>query len=220
MRLSASRELTHQPNHLFEGTPDRAMACLVARAGVPADGSERGSRKIRERALCHPGDRANASVVGRAVGGGLSLRPERAKLCRAVPVFPPRWAVNAMLNSPADPSPTTVPRHSLLAPPCLQSLRILYNLYKMNRTDGEPRLTKLAATTLRSAFADTINRVAYQGERIALERHGKTVAALVSVEDLELLEALENRTDLAAARKALKEPGRRRWEKVKADLGL
>jgi hypothetical protein len=40
------------------------------------------------------------------------------------------------------------------------------------------------------------------------------------VEDLELLEALENRTDLAAARKALKEPGRRSWEKVKAEIGL
>lgn len=81
-------------------------------------------------------------------------------------------------------------------------------------------MTKLAATALRSAFADTINRVAYQGERIALERHGKTVAALVSVDDLELLEALENRVDLAAAKKALKEPGRRSWQKVKADLGL
>ena len=81
-------------------------------------------------------------------------------------------------------------------------------------------MTKLAATALRSAFADTINRVAYKGERIALERHGKTVAALVSAEDLELLEALENRMDLAAARRALKEPGRRSWNKVRADLFL
>lgn len=81
-------------------------------------------------------------------------------------------------------------------------------------------MTKLTATTLRSAFADTINRVAYQGERIALERHGKTVAALVSADDLELLEALENRTDLTAARKALKEPGRHSWDKVKAEMGL
>ena len=42
-----------------------------------------------------------------------------------------------------------------------------------------------------------ILRVAYKGERIVLERHGKDVAALVSVEDLELLEELEDRTDLA-----------------------
>jgi PHD/YefM family antitoxin component YafN of YafNO toxin-antitoxin module len=81
-------------------------------------------------------------------------------------------------------------------------------------------MTRLAATIVRETFSDSLNRVAYQGERIALERRGKTVAALVSAEDLELLEALEDRIDLAAARKALKEPGRRDWAKVKAGLGL
>ncbi len=81
-------------------------------------------------------------------------------------------------------------------------------------------MTKLAATAVRDAFSETINRVAYSGERIALERHGKTVAGLVSAEDLELLEALEDRIDLAAARKALRAPGRRGWAKVKAELGL
>ena len=81
-------------------------------------------------------------------------------------------------------------------------------------------MPKLAATALRSHVADALNRVAYQGERIELERHGKVVAALVSIEDLELLEALENRVDLAAARRALKEPGQRSWNKIKAALGL
>jgi prevent-host-death family protein len=81
-------------------------------------------------------------------------------------------------------------------------------------------MLKLSATAIRGDFADTVNRVSYQGERIAVERHGKTIAALVSVEDLELLEALEDRGDLAAARRALKEPGRRDWAKVKAELGL
>jgi len=81
-------------------------------------------------------------------------------------------------------------------------------------------MTRLAATAVRDAFSNTINRVAYQGERIALERHGKTVAALVSSDDLELLLALEDRIDLAVARKALREPSRRNWSKVKAGLGL
>jgi hypothetical protein len=40
------------------------------------------------------------------------------------------------------------------------------------------------------------------------------------VEDLELLQQLEDRIDLEAARKALKEPGRIPWAKVKKDLGL
>ena len=78
----------------------------------------------------------------------------------------------------------------------------------------------MAATALRTHVAETLNRVAYQGERIELERHGKAIAALVSIEDLELLEALEDRIDLAAARRALKESGHRNWNKVKAELGL
>lgn len=81
-------------------------------------------------------------------------------------------------------------------------------------------MVKIVATALRGQLADTLNRVAYQGERIALERHGKVVAALVSKEDLEILEALEDRVDLAKARRALKEPGQRRWGDVKAALDL
>jgi prevent-host-death family protein len=81
-------------------------------------------------------------------------------------------------------------------------------------------MTTVAASELRNNTSDTLNRVAYKGERLAVERHGKPVAALVSMEDLALLEALENRIDLAAARKALKEPGRKNWNKVKAELGL
>jgi len=62
--------------------------------------------------------------------------------------------------------------------------------------------------------------VSYGRERIVLERRGKDVAALVSLEDLELLEELENRMDLEAARAALKEPGTIPWETVKKRLGL
>jgi prevent-host-death family protein len=85
--------------------------------------------------------------------------------------------------------------------------------------DREDGMTKLTATAARDNFAELLNRAAFKGERIALERHGKTVAAIVSAEDLELLESLEDRIDLAAARRALKEP-RRKWDKVKAELGL
>jgi prevent-host-death family protein len=81
-------------------------------------------------------------------------------------------------------------------------------------------MTTLAATELRNRSSEAINRVAYAGERVLLQRHGKNVAAIVSVEDLELLQALEDRIDLAAARKALKQRGRVAWDKVKADLNL
>ena len=81
-------------------------------------------------------------------------------------------------------------------------------------------MTKRSVNDLRSDLAEILNRVAYEGERVVVERRGKGVAALVPVEDLELLLALEDRIDLAAARKALKVPGRIPWEKVKKDLGL
>jgi len=81
-------------------------------------------------------------------------------------------------------------------------------------------MTTLAATELRNHGSEAINRVAYSGDRVLLQRHGKNVAAIVSIEDLELLQALEDRIDLAAARKALKERGRVAWDKVKADLNL
>jgi len=73
---------------------------------------------------------------------------------------------------------------------------------------------------IRSKLADAINRVAYAGERIILERRGKGVAALVSVEDLALLEEMENQADVRAAKKALKEKGRVPLEKVKQRLGM
>jgi prevent-host-death family protein len=73
---------------------------------------------------------------------------------------------------------------------------------------------------IRSKLADAINRVAYAGERIILERRGKGVAALVSVEDLALLEEMENQADIRAAKKALKEKGGVPLEKVKQRLGM
>ncbi|GAA2449846.1 hypothetical protein GCM10010191_79500 [Actinomadura vinacea] len=54
-----------------------------------------------------------------------------------------------------------------------------------------------AVTEARKEFADLVNRVAYTGERVALTRRGKIMAALVSAEDLELLESLRaGRIDL------------------------
>lgn len=81
-------------------------------------------------------------------------------------------------------------------------------------------MTSLPVSKARQELAELINRVAYKGERIVIERHGKDVAALVPTEDLRVLESLEDRIDLEDARKALKEKGAIPWEKVKADLGL
>jgi prevent-host-death family protein len=81
-------------------------------------------------------------------------------------------------------------------------------------------MSAITTVKARENFSDLVNRSAYGKERVVLTRRGKGIAAVVPMEDLELLEKLEDRMDLEAARKALKEPGTIPWEKVKADLGL
>jgi PHD/YefM family antitoxin component YafN of YafNO toxin-antitoxin module len=72
---------------------------------------------------------------------------------------------------------------------------------------------------------DAFNRVAYQRERVRIERRGGKPVFLVSEEDLRLLEELEDAYWAEEGRKALKEferSGRKAvpWEKVKERLGL
>ena len=82
-------------------------------------------------------------------------------------------------------------------------------------------MTRMPATEARNRFADVVNDVAFRGERVILQRHGKDIAAVVPVEDLALLEALEDKIDLDATRKALaeKEPAIA-WVKLKRELGI
>ncbi|MEO7868971.1 MAG: type II toxin-antitoxin system Phd/YefM family antitoxin [Candidatus Limnocylindria bacterium] len=75
----------------------------------------------------------------------------------------------------------------------------------------------------RGEFSELVNRAAYRHERVLLTRHGKPVAAIISKEDLEYLEALEDRDDLAAIEAALADPDNQEeipWEQVKTELGL
>jgi prevent-host-death family protein len=79
---------------------------------------------------------------------------------------------------------------------------------------------RVRASIARDSFADTLNRVAYRGERIVLERHGKPVAALVSLDDLDLLERLEDQTDVQAVAKARRERGSLAHGEVRTRAGL
>lgn len=86
-------------------------------------------------------------------------------------------------------------------------------------------MTQMTASKARESFSDTVNRVAYRGERIVLQRRGKSIAALVPVADFERLEQLseeeEDRLDNAAAEAALREKGRNvPWATVKKRAGL
>ena len=73
---------------------------------------------------------------------------------------------------------------------------------------------------IRDNLADTLNRVAYAGERVVLARRGRGVAALVSMEDLALLEKMEDEADVKVARKARKEKGEVPLADIKARLRI
>ena len=60
-----------------------------------------------------------------------------------------------------------------------------------------------SVSEIRENFAEIAGRVQFAHERIALVKHGKTVGALVPVEDAEMLEAIEDRLDVLDALDAL-----------------
>ncbi len=58
----------------------------------------------------------------------------------------------------------------------------------------------LTSRSARENFSDLLNRAAFAKERVAIHRHGKPIAYVVSIEDAALLESLEDAEDLLAFR--------------------
>ncbi len=56
-------------------------------------------------------------------------------------------------------------------------------------------------------IVEAFDSVAFDGERLVIEREGKPLAAVVSLADLALLRRLEDEADLAAARASETESG-------------
>ena len=82
-------------------------------------------------------------------------------------------------------------------------------------------MPRIPASKAREKLSEILNDVAGHGDRVILHRHGKNVAAVIPVEDLELLEALEDRYDVEEARAALAvREGRVPWPALKKQLGL
>ena len=78
--------------------------------------------------------------------------------------------------------------------------------------------TTISAGSLRQHLTDTLNRASTENDRIVVERNGRPVAAIISVEDLEALEALEDADDARAADEARREGGFRPMDDVFRDL--
>ncbi|MFU8797480.1 MAG: type II toxin-antitoxin system Phd/YefM family antitoxin [Gammaproteobacteria bacterium] len=69
-------------------------------------------------------------------------------------------------------------------------------------------MTAMTTVSARENFSDVINRTAYGKERIVLSRRGKDLVAVIPLEDLQLIEAIEDKLDLLDAEKSLKEAKR------------
>ena len=99
----------------------------------------------------------------------------------------------------------------------------MYGTYAMYKITDEHRAGHVTVSEARQDFADLVNRAAYGGERVRVVRRGREIAAIVPIEDVELLERLEDELDLKAALEALTDPENAvpiPWEQVKAELGL
>jgi len=66
-------------------------------------------------------------------------------------------------------------------------------------------MTRISATEARANFQELISRAEYKRERIVIERHGKAAVAIICLDDLKLLEAIEDAIDSEALRRAKRE---------------
>jgi prevent-host-death family protein len=82
-------------------------------------------------------------------------------------------------------------------------------------------LRKISAADARKNLARVVNRVAFGKETFILTRRGEALAALVSVEDLKLLQEMEERMDVDDAWKLRSESEETiAWEDLKKELEL
>ncbi len=113
----------------------------------------------------------------------------------------------------------------IMALRCLMHVLSRSGLSGADEPKGEPPMMRLNVVELRQSLAEILNRAEYQGERIVVHRRGKDAAAIISIEDLKLLERLiedaEDRLDVSAARDALAESNERiAYAEVRKRLGL
>lgn len=81
----------------------------------------------------------------------------------------------------------------------------------------------VSTVVARNEFSTVLNRAAFGKERVILARRGKAIAAIVPMEDVKLLRALEDRADLAdaiAAEREALEKGTTSLADLKRDLAL
>ncbi len=80
-------------------------------------------------------------------------------------------------------------------------------------------MTTISMSEIRLKLSELANRVIYGGERVVVEKNNKPAFAIVSMEDMELLEQID-KSDIKAAGEALKEGVFIPLDEVKKEMGL
>jgi prevent-host-death family protein len=114
-----------------------------------------------------------------------------------------------------------------LADPNRDARKRSIRLFCTKRThQSERTMTAVSAITVadaRSGLAELLNRVAYGKERLVITRHGREIAAIVPVEDLQLANRLRRfvaRKDVARALADLDAGKSASWDRLRQELGL
>ena len=84
-------------------------------------------------------------------------------------------------------------------------------------------MTRLAMAEFRADLADVVSRVQHGGEPVIVDRHGKPAVAVVPIDMLLRLEAVQDAADAKAARRSLREArekGTISLAELKKQLGL
>jgi prevent-host-death family protein len=100
---------------------------------------------------------------------------------------------------------------------------VMSEMYISERRRSSVMRKDMSTVELRENLSEAVNRAAFGKERVVLTRRGRKLAGIVPYEDIELLEALEDKKDIADAKKALKEAAKKgtvSLQQLKKELGL
>lgn len=83
-------------------------------------------------------------------------------------------------------------------------------------------MTRMGVSDARDHLSEVVDRARYTQERVVLTKRGREVGAIISIDDLKLLELLEDQLDIKEARQALEESQGERisYDEVRKKLGL
>ena len=83
-------------------------------------------------------------------------------------------------------------------------------------------MTRIGVSDARDHLSEVVDRARYTQERVILTKRGREVGAIISIDDLKLLEMLEDQLDIKAARQALEESQGERisYDDVRKNLEL